>query len=38
MLEEANSEYECMEANLNEMNNKFDKIFLDIEERVLFLI
>jgi len=34
MLEEANSEYENMEAELNEMNNKIDKMLQDIEEKV----
>jgi len=34
MLEEANSEYENMEAELNEMNNRIDKMLQDIEEKV----
>lgn len=38
MLDEANTEYEQMEANLNEMNNKFDDLYQEIEEKVYFLL
>lgn len=34
MLEEANSEYENMEAEVNEMNNEIDKMLQDVEEKV----
>lgn len=34
MIEEANSEYEKMEATLNEFNNKFDEMYQEIEEKV----
>lgn len=38
MLEEAYSEYEEMEKDMNEMNNKFDNLFLEIEEKVFIYI
>lgn len=34
MLEEANTEYEKMEADLNEMNNKFDILYHEVEDKV----
>jgi len=37
MLEEANTEYEQMEADLNEMNNKFDVLYQEIEDKVQYL-
>jgi len=34
MLEEANTEYEQMDADLNEMNNKFDVLYQELEDKV----
>jgi len=34
MLDEANTEYEQMGADLNEMNNKFDVLYQELEDKV----
>lgn len=34
MLEEANDEYERMDAELNKMSTKFDELFQSMEEKV----
>lgn len=38
MLDEANTEYEQMEADLNEMNNKFDLLYQEVEDKVQCLL
>jgi len=34
MLDEANTEYEQMENVIDEMNNKFDVLYQELEEKV----
>lgn len=34
MINEANVEYQCMDANLNEIHNKFDDACNELKEKV----